>query len=176
MFEICSDLSKTGLKIYSFVNIQKRPKMAKWPNHFISGKQIGQMATLRYVAGSLRRNISNSVFFNFDLTFIQVIRYNFGSLFLSSPSYAYVTFYFWNCLFLKLMTLWTVTLTRKNVSFKVLILFSSMTFLLPVVLKSKFKKANNVHVTLCRTPPPDPRVSHIIWMAIYSIKLELILN
>ncbi len=38
MFEICSDLSKTGLKIYSFVNIQKKAK--KWPNHFISGKQF----------------------------------------------------------------------------------------------------------------------------------------
>jgi len=30
MFEICSDLPKTGLKIHFFVNIRKRPK--KWPN------------------------------------------------------------------------------------------------------------------------------------------------
>jgi len=40
MFEICSDLSKTGLKLYYFFNIQKRPKMAKWQKHFISGKQF----------------------------------------------------------------------------------------------------------------------------------------
>jgi len=36
MLEICSDLFKTGLKTI-FVNIQK---MAKWRNHFISGKQF----------------------------------------------------------------------------------------------------------------------------------------
>jgi len=42
MIEICSDLSKIGLKV------KKGQKMAKWPNHFISGKQFqkGQMATL----------------------------------------------------------------------------------------------------------------------------------
>jgi hypothetical protein len=43
-----SNFSKIGLKIYYFVNIPKRRKKAKWPNHFISGKQFqeGQMATL----------------------------------------------------------------------------------------------------------------------------------
>ncbi len=35
--QICS---KHALKYTIFVNIQKRPKMAKWPNHFISGKQF----------------------------------------------------------------------------------------------------------------------------------------
>jgi hypothetical protein len=41
MFEICSDLSKTGLKIYSFCQHSKKAKkMAKWPNRFISGKQF----------------------------------------------------------------------------------------------------------------------------------------
>ncbi len=41
MFEICSDLSKIGLKIYYFCQHSKKAKkMAKWPNHFISGKQF----------------------------------------------------------------------------------------------------------------------------------------
>jgi len=31
---------KQSLKYTIFVNIQKRPKMAKLPNHFISGKQF----------------------------------------------------------------------------------------------------------------------------------------
>jgi len=34
MFEICSDLSKIGLKIYYFC------QHSKGPNHFISGKQF----------------------------------------------------------------------------------------------------------------------------------------
>jgi len=39
MFETCSDLSKIGLT--NFVNIKKMAqKMAKRPNHFISGKQF----------------------------------------------------------------------------------------------------------------------------------------
>jgi len=48
MLEICSDLYKTDLKTYFFVNMKKGQKMAKWPNHFTSGKQFqkGQMATL----------------------------------------------------------------------------------------------------------------------------------
>jgi len=58
MLEICSALSNQTLKYTIVVNIQKRPKIAKWPNHFISGKQFkkeqirkiwhlkGQMATL----------------------------------------------------------------------------------------------------------------------------------
>jgi hypothetical protein len=37
MLEICSDLSKTDLKIYYFC---QHSKMAKWPKHFISGKQF----------------------------------------------------------------------------------------------------------------------------------------
>jgi hypothetical protein len=41
MFEFCPDLSKTGLKIYYFCqHLKKAKKMAKWPNHFISGKQF----------------------------------------------------------------------------------------------------------------------------------------
>ncbi len=41
MFKICSDLSKTGLKSYYFCQHSKKAKkMAKWPNHFISGKQF----------------------------------------------------------------------------------------------------------------------------------------
>jgi hypothetical protein len=33
MLEICSDLSKTGLKIYYFLStFKKGQKMAKWPN------------------------------------------------------------------------------------------------------------------------------------------------
>jgi hypothetical protein len=39
MLEISSDLFKT-CKYTIFVNIQKGQKMAKWPNHFISGKQF----------------------------------------------------------------------------------------------------------------------------------------
>jgi len=35
--QICS---KHALKYTIFVNIKKWPKMAKWPNHFISGKQF----------------------------------------------------------------------------------------------------------------------------------------
>jgi len=48
MFEICSDLSKTGLKLYYLCQHKKGQKMAKWPNQFISGKRFkkGQMATL----------------------------------------------------------------------------------------------------------------------------------
>jgi len=37
MFEICSDLSKIGLKVSTF---KKGQKMATWPNHFIPGKQF----------------------------------------------------------------------------------------------------------------------------------------
>ncbi len=44
MFEICQDLSKTGLKIDYFCQHSKRPKMAKWPYHFISGKQFQKKA------------------------------------------------------------------------------------------------------------------------------------
>jgi len=53
MFEICSDLSKSGHKINYFCQHSKKAK--KWPNHFISGKQFqkrhilpkkGQMATI----------------------------------------------------------------------------------------------------------------------------------
>jgi len=40
MLEICSDLSKTGLKMYFLSTSTKGQKMAKWPNHFISGKQF----------------------------------------------------------------------------------------------------------------------------------------
>ena len=41
MLEICSDLSKTGLKIYYFCQHSKKAKIkAKWQNHFISGKQF----------------------------------------------------------------------------------------------------------------------------------------
>ncbi len=40
MFEIHSDLSKTGLKIYYSCQHKKGQKMAKWANHFNSGKQF----------------------------------------------------------------------------------------------------------------------------------------
>ncbi len=40
MLEICSDLSKTDLKIFYFCQHSKKPKKAKWSNHFISGKQF----------------------------------------------------------------------------------------------------------------------------------------
>jgi hypothetical protein len=35
--QICT---KQALKYIIFISIQKRPKMAKWPKHFFSGKQI----------------------------------------------------------------------------------------------------------------------------------------
>ncbi len=43
MFEICSDFSKKGFKIYYFLLYSKNAK--KWPNHFISGNRFkkGQM-------------------------------------------------------------------------------------------------------------------------------------
>ena len=52
MFEICSDLSKTGLKIYYFCQHSKKAKkkMAKWPNHFISGKQFQKRPNLADLA------------------------------------------------------------------------------------------------------------------------------
>ncbi len=54
MFEICSDLSKIGLKIYCFCQYLKK---AKWSNYFISGKQFqkGQMATLPSIPQSIAK-------------------------------------------------------------------------------------------------------------------------
>ncbi len=41
MLKIWSDLFKTCLKIYYFCkHLKKGQKMAKWPNSFISGKQL----------------------------------------------------------------------------------------------------------------------------------------
>jgi len=40
MFEFAQNCPKQALKYTLFVNIQKRPKMAKWPNLFISGEQF----------------------------------------------------------------------------------------------------------------------------------------
>jgi hypothetical protein len=51
MFEISSDLSKTGLKIYYFCQHSKKgQKMAKWPNHYISGKQFQKRPNLADLA------------------------------------------------------------------------------------------------------------------------------
>jgi len=57
MFEICSDLFKTVLKIYYFCRHSKKAKkwpngqkMAKWPNHYISGKQFQKRPKLADLA------------------------------------------------------------------------------------------------------------------------------
>jgi len=58
MFEICSDLSKTGLKIYSFCQHSKKAK--KWPNGqiilFLANSfkkgQIGQIWPLKRPNGN----------------------------------------------------------------------------------------------------------------------------
>ena len=57
MFEICSDLSKTGLKIYFFCQHSKKAK--KWPNGqkklFLANRfKKGQMATLLCQINSLK--------------------------------------------------------------------------------------------------------------------------
>jgi len=41
---------KQALKYTFFANIQNGPKNAKWPNHFISGKQFQKMPKLADLA------------------------------------------------------------------------------------------------------------------------------
>ena len=41
---------KQALKYTIFVNFQKGQKMAKWPNHFISGKQFQKRPNWAYLA------------------------------------------------------------------------------------------------------------------------------
>ncbi len=44
MFEICSDVSKTGLKIYYFVNIRKRPKNGQMAKPFYFWQKVSKKA------------------------------------------------------------------------------------------------------------------------------------
>jgi hypothetical protein len=49
--QICS---KHALNYTTFVNIQKGQKMAKWPNHFISGKQFQKRPNLADLAFNVK--------------------------------------------------------------------------------------------------------------------------